>query len=531
MLKLLLKKQFMEFFRGIFHDENKNRKRSTAGIIGYALLYVFLEFVVIGMFGTLAWMMCDTMVLLDLDWFYFTSMTLVAITFGTFGSLFNSYSTLYLAKDNDLLLSMPIPSSDIILSRLLGTYLLGLMYSGTIMLPTVVVYWITAGISLPSSIGCIVLIFNVSVIVLVLSALLGWAVAKISLHIKNRNIILTVLQLAFLGIYMVVYTNLQSIMQGFLEKAVLFGLFIKESVYPLYLIGIIGTGNPVAILASLVVTVVLAYGVYALLNRSFLSDVTATPKTERKKYRHRKLQRNGIFTALVKKEFAHFISSPAYIINCGLGTCFMVVAFVFLLIKRNDLVTMAVTLDEMIPGVMAVAAACGASALACMNDSAAPSVSLEGKNLWIVKSLPVSPLQVLLSKVTLQILITAPFVLLISVALVMILPLQVVDMIFVIFLPLLVTVLFALFGLMMSILMPNLNWTNEIVPIKQSMAVVIALFGNMLYVMGMIFSYFPLAETWTSYAYLTMVTVISLILTVSILFYIIKCAPRRFENL
>lgn len=209
----------------------------------------------------------------------------------------------------------------------------------------------------------------------------------------------------------------------------------------------------------------------------------------------------------------------------------MVVAFVFLLIKRNDLVTMAVTLDEMIPGVMAVAAACGASALACMNDSAAPSVSLEGKNLWIVKSLPVSPLQVLLSKVTLQILITAPFVLLISVTLVMILPLQVVDMIFVIFLPLLVTVLFALFGLMMSILMPNLNWTNEIVPIKQSMAVVIALFGNMLYVMGMIFSYFPLAETWTSYAYLTMVTVISLILTVSILFYIIKCAPRRFENL
>ena len=62
MLKLLLKKQFMEFFRGIFHDANKNRKRSTAGIIGYALLYVFLEFVVIGMFGTLAWMMCDTMV-------------------------------------------------------------------------------------------------------------------------------------------------------------------------------------------------------------------------------------------------------------------------------------------------------------------------------------------------------------------------------------------------------------------------------------------------------------------------------------
>lgn len=531
MLKLLLKKQFMEFFRGIFHDPNKNRKRSTAGVIGYILLYALLEIVMIGMFGTLAWALCDAMTALQLDWFYFASMTLVAITFGTFGSLFISYSTLYLAKDNDLLLSMPIPSSDIILSRLLGTYLLGLLYSGTIMLPTVVVYWATASISFASLIGCIVLIFDVSVIVLVLSALLGWGVAKISVHIKNKNIILTVLQLVFLGVYMVVYTNLQSILQSFLEKAVLFGLFIKESVYPLYVIGTIGTGNYIAIIASLVATLFVAYAVYALLNRSFLSDVTATPKTERRKYRHRKLQRNGIFVALVKKEFSRFVSSPAYMINCGLGTCIMAVAFVFLLIKRNDLVETAVALDNTIPGIMAVAAACGASALACMNDSAAPSVSLEGKNLWIVKSLPVSPLQVLLAKVALQILITAPFVLLISVALVTILPLQVVDMIFVIFLPLLVTVLFSLFGVMMSILIPNLNWTNEIVPIKQSMAVVIALFGNMLYVMGMVFSYFPLAETWTSYAYLTMVTVISLILTVSILFYIIKCAPRRFENL
>ena len=34
---------------------------------------------------------------------------MLAIVLGAFGSVFNTYSSLYLAKDNDLLLSMPIP--------------------------------------------------------------------------------------------------------------------------------------------------------------------------------------------------------------------------------------------------------------------------------------------------------------------------------------------------------------------------------------------------------------------------------------
>ena len=39
---------------------------------------------------------------------------------GAFGSVFNTYSSLYLAKDNDLLLSLPIPLRVIISSRLLS---------------------------------------------------------------------------------------------------------------------------------------------------------------------------------------------------------------------------------------------------------------------------------------------------------------------------------------------------------------------------------------------------------------------------
>ena len=41
-------------------------------------------------------------------------------------------------------------------------------------------------------------------------------------------------------------------------------------------------------------------------------------------------------------------------------------------------------------------------ALASMNDMSAPSVSLEGKNLWLIQSLPITPWQVLRAKLLLH---------------------------------------------------------------------------------------------------------------------------------
>ena len=46
-----------------------------------------------------------------------------------FGSIFNTYAGLYLPKDNDLLLSMPVPVSSLVAARLSGVYLMGLMLS------------------------------------------------------------------------------------------------------------------------------------------------------------------------------------------------------------------------------------------------------------------------------------------------------------------------------------------------------------------------------------------------------------------
>ena len=93
---------------------------------------------------------------------YFTLFALVGVLMGVFGSVFNTFSGLYQAKDNDLLLSLPIPVRAILASRLLGVYLMGLMFSGVILLPCVIVYWAVGVLTAATVLGGIALILAVS---------------------------------------------------------------------------------------------------------------------------------------------------------------------------------------------------------------------------------------------------------------------------------------------------------------------------------------------------------------------------------
>lgn len=193
MLKLLLKKQLMEVFRSYFYDAKKNKARSKGTTIAYIVMFVLLMVGVLGgMFAVLANVMCGQLAEMGLDWLYFVIMGMMAVFLGAFGSVFNTYSGLYLAKDNDLLLSMPIPVSVLLVSRLLGVYLMGLLYSGIVILPAVIVYWAVAGVTLANVLGGVLLTALISIFVMTLSCALGWVVAKISL-LKHKSFVTVVI--------------------------------------------------------------------------------------------------------------------------------------------------------------------------------------------------------------------------------------------------------------------------------------------------------------------------------------------------
>ena len=222
MLKVLLQKQLAEIFRTYFYNAKTNKARSRgatiAYLVGFALLMVGL---LGGIFAYLSVSLCGALSAVGMDWLFFALMGLLAVFLGAFGSVFNTYSSLYLAKDNDLLLSMPIPVRTIMASRLLGVYLMGLMYSGVVILPAVIVYWIMISASAAAIAGGVLLVALISLFVLTLSCALGWVVAKISLKLKNKSFITVFVSLVFLGVYYFFYFRAHG-MQLLLDKSIFF---------------------------------------------------------------------------------------------------------------------------------------------------------------------------------------------------------------------------------------------------------------------------------------------------------------------
>lgn len=483
MLRLLLKKQLAEIFRTYFYDAKKNKARSKRATVGFILLFVAIMVGLLGgMFALLAWAICKPLAEANMGWLYFIITGLLAILLGVFGSVFNTYSCLYLAKDNDLLLSMPIPVRVIMTARLLSVYLMGLMYSAVVILPAVVVYWIVAPLSVGSIFGGLLLIFLLSVFVLTLSCALGWVVAKISLKLKNKSFITVLISLIFIGGYYFVYYKAQTLIEKLVTNAAVYGNKIKGAAYPLYLFGRVGEGNPLAM--GVVSLVVLAlFGVmWALISHSFLKIATSSGRVAKKAYKENVKKQKSIGATLLAKEFGRFTSSPTYMLNCGLGILLLPIGGGFLLWKGTALVSsFGGALGER-AGCVPVLLCALICLLASMNDMAAPSVSLEGKSLWQMQSLPVTPWQVLQAKLRVQLILTGIPVLFCTVCAAFIYPYTPFEMALAFLVPLSYVFLSALFGLFVGLKLPNLHWTSEITPIKQSACVMIALFSGFGYV-------------------------------------------------
>ena len=527
MLKVLLQKQLAEIFRTYFYNAKTNKARSRgatiAYLVGFALLMVGL---LGGIFAYLSVSLCGALSAVGMDWLFFALMGLLAVFLGAFGSVFNTYSSLYLAKDNDLLLSMPIPVRTIMASRLLGVYLMGLMYSGVVILPAVIVYWIMISASAAAIAGGVLLVALISLFVLTLSC--GWVVAKISLKLKNKSFITVFVSLVFLGVYYFFYFRAQTLIQDLVANAAVYGANIQRSAYPLYLFGRVGTGDPLAMGIVSAAFAALFLLLYRLISRSFLKIATSSGKQEKKVYRETRTERQSASAALLRKEFSRFTASPNYMLNCGLGTLMLPIAGVVLLVYQAKIRDLELLLGAEFASLLFIAAVC---LLASMNDMAAPSVSLEGKSLWLAQSLPVKPWQVLRAKLAVHLTLTGVPAAVCYVLLAFAHPFSAAELLLGAVLIAGYVLLMASFGLFVGLKMPNLHWTNEITPIKQGGAVMLALFSGFAYAALIVVGYLLLGPKIGLTAYLAAFAALTLLLAALLLRWLHKTGCRIFASL
>ena len=531
MLKTLIKKQMLELNRSFFQNSKNGKARSKAATILFITGYVLLVVVVLGgVFTAMANLMCAPLMAAQMDWLYFLIISGVAAALGLFGSVFTIYSALYMAKDNDLLLSMPIPVDAILVSRLTGVYLMDLMFVAVVMLPAIAIYAINGAAW--TGVACaIAFMLALSLLVMCLACALGWVIAKVSVKMKNKSITTALISLLGIAIYYFAYAKAQMAIQDIIANSVVYGAAIQQNAQPLYLLGRAAAGNGIALLGFIIVVLALTALVWWIIRRSFIRLATMKTGTAKKAIRDVAMPQRGIDAALFGKEKDRFISSANYMLNCALGSVFMIVLGIAALIKGRDLIarmTQAISISTDTITLIAAAALC---ALVSMNDITAPSISLEGKSLWVVKSLPVPAWRVLRAKLRLHARLTCVPAAFVALCVAYALRADVKCAVLIV----LLAVVFGMFGgalgLMLNLLKPNFSWTNETAVIKQSMTVLLTLVSGWGVVILLALAYYLLSAHIAPVVFMLFSLILLAALTGGMLVWIKKRGTKIFAAL
>jgi len=477
MLKALLKKQFMELFRGYFVSRKNGKARSKGQTVGLFILFAALIAYGGAMVFGLAFGLGSQLMPLGMKWLYFTLMGSLAIMLGVFGSVFNTYTSLYRAKDNDLLISMPIPPSRIVLVRLSSVYGLGFLFTGVIWVPTLLYDWI---FELP---GAAEVIFGlllwpfIAAFVSVLTCALGWVVALVSGKVSNKSFVTVALSVVLLGLYYVFCFRLTEILGALVENSEAIGGFMKVWFNYLYQMGQAAAGNGIGMLIFAGVTAGLSALCLWLMARTFIGLATRTADAPRAAHKAGAVKSHSVRAALLRREFKRFGASATYMLNCGLGLAFMAAIAVLALVKQDTLQTALAPYEANMPWVTAalpVLAAAVPCAMAALNAITAPSVSLEGKHIWILQSLPVQPAEVLNAKLWMHVLVNAEVTMATAGVLCFCLRADLLASAAAVLYAGVYVWLTGALGLMIGVRHANLQWTTEAQPVKQSLSAFLA---------------------------------------------------------
>ena len=472
MLKALLKVQWA-IFVSIFTGSARSKKKQSAGkAIGFALLMVYafgaLMFLFFHVFDTIA----APFSALGLDWFYFTMMWLIAFALMFIGSVFTAKAQLFEAKDNERLLAMPIPPEMILLSRMVVLYLLNLALGLLVLLPAVLV-WGFGNMSAAGILAFVLEALLLPLLAIAVSSLFAWLIVLITNRLPKKNLVTMILYVVFIGAYMVFCAR----MNEYILQLAGLGEQLAESlggVAPIYWLGAAPAGSAPAILGVLADCLIPFAVLYMLLSRSFIRMMTMKRSEKKIVYKQEAMEVVVPKKALLNREFKHLLSCPTWMLNGGFGAIFSVVGTVVLLIKSRD-ISELFSLLGLPQGSVAVVLLLIVMALIGLAPFSNCAVSLEGKSLWQIRSMPVESWNVLEAKLKMTEWVNlVPVCIFVAVAVIL------TGMDSDLFIPLLLgsvifTRLIVKIGLVEDLRHGKLDWVSEAQAVKQSMSVLLTM--------------------------------------------------------
>lgn len=532
MLKTLIKIRLQGILLRQTKSSKKNQGNSIGKIVLMGLLFAYVGVVFCGMFGMLFSSLIEPLHLMGIDWLYFALMSLMIIMLCFVGSVFLTQHEIYQAKDNDLLLSMPISNRDILLSRVFVILILNYIYEILVAGPALYVYLTSVGMDAVQILMFVIVFLTLPLFVLALSCVFGWLMANIMRHVRRKNIVTLVLSLGFFGIYLYAVSSIQEYIGLLITNGKSIAQAIEQGVFPIYHLAIaLNEGNFISLLIYLLCVLIPFVLVIYLLSISFVKLATSQPKTKKIKYVEKPMKENSMFKALLIREVRHFTSNAMVMLNGAIGIIFTIIGGIALIMYKDTIDMLLRELpgiESMITPILCVMGI----GIGSMNIISASSVSLEGDRLWIIKSLPIATQDILLVKLGMHLVLCIPAGIFFSIVEVILFQLSILDAIIVVFVPVLFTFFIAVLGLLLNLWKPKFDWVNETVCVKQSMPVMMTMFISMGLVFVIVGGYLGLfANIFDLNSYMYLMIAIFITLSIALYYVLMTWGLRRFDEL
>ena len=401
--------------------------------------------------------------------------------------IYKSQNILFEAKDNDLLMSLPISKGTLIFIRFLKMYLYELMYGLLFTLPAILVYVYFIKVNYLFYIVTLIMILMIPIIPIVLSSLIGYLIKRFSIKFKAKKLVQIIS--TFIMFFVILYfsNNSEGLIENIASNASSISDIISKIYYPIgAYISLVNNFNILNLVVYLIINLLPILLFVYILNKSYFMIINKSRVNSYSKSKEYKYDQKKIMKALVIKDIKRYFSSTVYVFNTFFGLILMIIATIGLCTNFEKTIEYILSgeipeldinwLYSMAPKVFFLIVL----VLSFMTSITSSSISIEGKTFNISKSLPIDTKKILLSKVIFSNLLIIPVVLICDVIFFINFKLEIIDYILIILVSLVAPTISSLLGLVINLKYPKMDATSDTEVVKQSISSMISVLSGMV---------------------------------------------------
>lgn len=469
-----------------FCRDGKKKGRIIGNFIGYAFLYLMLmAYCVFSCIGYGKMGLTEVIPML-------CALTISLMAF--FLTLFKTNGYLFNFKEYDMLMSLPFEAKTVAGCKFLYMYIKSLPWNLSISLAMLIGYAVYAK---PGAAGIclwLLLSFFLPVIPMLAAAFIGYIIAGISAGFKKNNLIQTLLTFVIVIACFCLRFVIESLAKnGRLEEALTdLSVYLSKAgkIYPPagWFVNSVVYLKPADIFIMTGVTLLLFELVFIPVGKAYRS-INSKLKSHAAagKFSMKEQKSRSIYNAIAFKEFRRMLGSTIYMTNAAIGELMALLLGVVILFVDVDKAVSTltqgapVTKEMLYPAIPLIVYFCIG-----MVATTAITPSLEGKNYWIVQSLPISKKTLYQGKMLFNMYLTVPFALFATICICIAAHAPLLTSLLSVMLSLCLCAFSTTWGCVCGVKHMRLDWENEIEVVKQGAAVSLYILPNMFVTMGLI---------------------------------------------